>query len=167
MKLCENCKNPIDQDIKVCEWCGNKVSGKQNENILSLDVIDKEIINLCIKGNKLSAIKLKKENSNLSIKESKIYVNNLLLKEKIPNKKIGCFIATVCYGSYNSEEVLIFRLFRDQVLKKSYIGKKFISFYYFISPPIANLIDKSEFTKSFIRLIILQPLFIYLSKKMR
>jgi hypothetical protein len=60
-----------------------------------------------------------------------------LLKISIA-KKTGCFIATACYGDYNSVEVTILKKYRDENLKRSEIGRQMIKFYYFLSPPIAN-----------------------------
>ncbi|MFA6088403.1 MAG: CFI-box-CTERM domain-containing protein [Candidatus Woesearchaeota archaeon] len=41
-----------------------------------------------------------------------------------------CFVATVVYGNINAPEVQILREFRDEVLVKNYLGRKFVSFYY-------------------------------------
>lgn len=50
------------------------------------------------------------------------------------NKKEGCYIATACYGSYDTPELLVFRNYRDNVLSKSLLGRLFIRCYYLISP---------------------------------
>lgn len=59
------------------------------------------------------------------------------------NKKEGCYIATYVYGSYEAEEVIILRDFRDSVLKKFQIGKLFIKTYYYISPKLINIFSES------------------------
>jgi hypothetical protein len=74
------------------------------------------------------------------------------------DKSGGCFIATACYGSYDDSNVLILRNYRDNYLAKNYFGELFIRFYYFISPPIARIISKSEKLKSITRLIIVEPI---------
>jgi len=57
--------------------------------------------------------------------------------------KGGCYIATMVYGSYDAPEVLILRQFRDNVLDKYYLGRRFISFYYHYSPGwVAKMQDK-------------------------
>ncbi|MGE4231996.1 MAG: CFI-box-CTERM domain-containing protein [Bacteriovoracia bacterium] len=53
-----------------------------------------------------------------------------------------CFLATAVYGP-TSQEVLILRNFRDQVLLKSSFGKWATKVYYFISRPIAILLLKA------------------------
>jgi len=78
--------------------------------------------------------------------------------------KSGCFIATACYGDYNSEEVLVLREFRDNVLLNSLVGRVFVKFYYLISPPIANIIEKSSILKTFIRNWFLSPIIRNLKK---
>jgi hypothetical protein len=94
------------------------------------------------------------------------YIGNTLYHEvelEIP-KKEGCFIATVCYGDYNSNEVLVLRQFRDNKLRKSFIGNAFINFYYFTSPFFASLISKSNVTKKIIREFFLNPIVLQLKK---
>ena len=55
------------------------------------------------------------------------------------NKKEGCYIATFVYGGYDTKEVIVLRTFRDNVLKKSYIGNQFIRIYYYLSPSLIKL----------------------------
>lgn len=68
----------------------------------------------------------------------------------------GCFIATAAYGSYFEPNVLVLREFRDNVLRRSLLGRLFIACYYKISPPIADLIAPREYAKKVVR-SILQP----------
>ena len=72
--------------------------------------------------------------------------------------KSGCFIATACYGDYEATEVLVLRNYRDNVLLKNNFGKIAIDIYYFISPPIAKLLEKSDSLKAFVRKNILAPI---------
>lgn len=53
-----------------------------------------------------------------------------------------CFIATAVCGGF-SEEVTALCCFRDVHLQPSLLGRVFIRFYYFISPPLAGLIQAS------------------------
>jgi len=57
-----------------------------------------------------------------------------------PSSSSGCFIATAVYGSYDADEVMVLRRWRDRGLYSSEIGKRFISFYYRVSPSIASWI---------------------------
>jgi hypothetical protein len=52
-----------------------------------------------------------------------------------------CFIAT---ASYEAKEVQILRDFRDNTLLNLIYGKLLVNSYYFLSPPIANILDKNE-----------------------
>ena len=138
---CPNCKNPIQEDVTECEWCGVKIESKNNlnktENLNNNSNLDPELLEL-----------LEMESS-----------------EKNGQAKTGgCFIATACYGDYESPEVKEFRRFRDNVLVKYYFGRLFISSYYFISPTFADIISKSDKTKRIIRKVFLIPI-LYLIKK--
>lgn len=70
-------------------------------------------------------------NYNREYMDLTMFVNKNLktdyyLKPKI-NPKEGCFIATYVYDSYDNENVLILRNFRDEVLLKTFTGRKFVS----------------------------------------
>ncbi len=65
-----------------------------------------------------------------------------------------CFIATSAFQSPVATEVQILRHIRDQHLKNSNLGRKFIFFYYKISPRLACALDKHESLKGPIRLIL-------------
>ena len=56
----------------------------------------------------------------------------------------GCYIATAIYGSYNCSEVLVLRRFRDNALKKTWVGSLFIHTYYAISPTIVRWFGRSR-----------------------
>jgi hypothetical protein len=77
-------------------------------------------------------------------------VDNLTEQNDVKGKE-GCFVATACYGYYNAPEVLVLRAFRDNILMQNFAGRLFVKVYYFISPPLAKFISKSEKTKAFIR----------------
>ncbi len=79
----------------------------------------------------------------------------------IPQKAIpksGCFISTACYGHYDAEEVLVLRKYRDDVLLKKKSGAIAVKIYYFFSPPLSRLIEKSNSSKIFVRKYILGPM---------
>lgn len=78
--------------------------------------------------------------------------------------KSGCFVATACYGDYNATEVLVLRSYRDNVLLNTFLGKIAVKLYYFISPPIAKLLEKSELLKGFVRNNILAPIVLRLKR---
>ena len=70
----------------------------------------------------------------------------------------GCFIATACYGNFNAPEVLALRAYRDEWLLTNWLGTAFVKFYYFVSPPLAKQIEKSNKAKNFIRKYLLSPI---------
>jgi len=53
-----------------------------------------------------------------------------------------------------AKEIDVLREWRDTSLMNNLFGKVFVKFYYTISPPIANLIVKSEKLKKVIRGIL-------------
>src|SRR5690625_2500749 len=74
------------------------------------------------------------------------------------NTSGGCYIATVCYGSYYANEVCDFRDFRDNTLNNYSLGKKFIKLYYKYSPAVSDKIKPYGTLNKSIRIIILNPL---------
>lgn len=66
------------------------------------------------------------------------------LDSKILNESDSrCFIATACYDSENCDELIVFRNFRDQFLINSKFGKLFVEIYYFTSPHLIKILNKS------------------------
>ncbi len=55
----------------------------------------------------------------------------------------ACFIATAAYGSLLDPAVVILREFRDHYLNTNFLGKKFVTWYYTNSPPLADRIAAS------------------------
>ena len=63
-----------------------------------------------------------------------------------------CYIATMVYGSSDSDEVLILRRFRDEKLKKTFIGRLFILFYYGFSPLFVKIFKNSRIVNQIIKI---------------
>lgn len=63
----------------------------------------------------------------------------------------GCFIATAAYGSYLHPKVAELRAFRDRYLMTNAPGRLFVSLYYRLSPPIAEVIAQHEWLKAGVR----------------
>lgn len=122
--------------------------------------LDNEILELCRQGKKLSAIKLLKEATGIGLRESKNYVDKLAVKHGIISSadKEGCFIATACYGDYNSFEVVLLRNYRDEKLLTTFGGSIFVKLYYTLSPFVARQLDKSNRLKQFVRTYFLNPI---------
>lgn len=70
-----------------------------------------------------------------------------------------CFIATAAYGSYMAHDVLVLREFRDKYLLTNPLGRTFVKVYYAVSPPLADLIARSELLKSMTRALLAPAVF--------
>lgn len=69
----------------------------------------------------------------------------------LERKRQGCFIATAAYGTPFASDINVLRRFRDSYLVHRKWGKKLVSMYYTLSPPIADFIAKSEPLKKIVR----------------
>lgn len=71
---------------------------------------------------------------------------------------LPCFIATAGYGSDTAEEINLLREFRDLVLLTNGPGTEFVSLYYQVSPPIAEVISQHEFLRTAVRVGFIDPI---------
>ena len=71
-----------------------------------------------------------------------------------PQKKEGCYIATMVYGDYNAPEVKVLRNFRDTSLKATWIGRSFISVYYWLSPKFVRIFKNNKAVNTTIKKIL-------------
>jgi hypothetical protein len=77
-----------------------------------------------------------------------------LFLDNSAQKRPKCFIATAAFETPLASEVQILRFYRDFHLKKHFLGKKFVFFYYQISPPLARLLERSRIGKKIVRALI-------------
>jgi ribosomal protein L7/L12 len=138
---------------------GKVVRKPKATSAMESEIDEGEVISIIRTHGKLNAIKFVRDNSGWSLKQSKDYVDNLGEKSGATlGQKKGCFIATACYGDYNAPEVKLLRHYRDEVLQQSIRGRAFIKVYYTCSPPLANIISRSERKKELVRKYFLVPL---------
>jgi hypothetical protein len=71
---------------------------------------------------------------------------------------LPCFVATAAYGTGTGEEIDLLREFRDLVLLTSDPGTEFVSLYYQVSPPIAEVISQHAFLKTAVRVGFIDPI---------
>jgi hypothetical protein len=67
-----------------------------------------------------------------------------------------CFIATAVHGA-NSPEVQLLREFRDGLLVNHSAGRKFVSIYERLSPPLADFISNRQIPKAMARGLVVKP----------
>ncbi|HSS21680.1 MAG TPA: CFI-box-CTERM domain-containing protein [Pyrinomonadaceae bacterium] len=77
----------------------------------------------------------------------------------------NCYIATAVYGSYDCDEVLTLRAFRDHTLSNYAFGRLFIRIYYEVGPRVANRIASGSITNQAMRLL-LNKFVLYLRKRL-
>jgi len=70
----------------------------------------------------------------------------------------NCFIATAAYGTDTAEEINLLRGFRDVVLLANGLGTEFVSLYYEISPPVAEVISQHDFLRTAVRVGFIDPI---------
>jgi len=150
----------VDNEFEYkSESIGNDFSNVYNP-------IDQKIKELCQSEGIIPAIKYYKDAKNVDLRTAKDYVVRFTQLNNIQCKKGNCFIATACYGNYDAREVLLLREYRDNVLLNYNLGFYFVRMYYFVSPPIANLISKSKILKQTTRSFLL-PIIKHLEKEKR
>jgi hypothetical protein len=66
----------------------------------------------------------------------------------------GCYIATMAYGNYDHPQVIALRNFRDEFLKKSVLGRRFIRLYYKYSPALVEKLRDKPKTNKMIRTLL-------------
>lgn len=76
---------------------------------------------------------------------------------KEPKKAGGCFIATAACGNPVAAEVTVLSAFRDEVLMRTRIGRRFVSLYYAVSPPIAAVVARSKRIRSIAMIVLVTP----------
>ena len=74
-------------------------------------------------------------------------------RSHVPSKK-ACFIATATYGDISHPNVDFLRQYRDQVLDKYWIGRRFITVYYLIGPYLASPVKYSKKINTVTKLIL-------------
>ncbi len=66
----------------------------------------------------------------------------------------GCFIATAAYGSDMAPQVQALRDFRDRRLMASAAGRRFVDWYYRVSPPVADAIRPHDGLRAAVRTLL-------------
>jgi len=80
------------------------------------------------------------------------------------SKTSGCFIATAAFADFDAPEVLFLRTFRDECLAQNAFGRALVRLYYTVSPPLADVIARSESLRSGVRRYFLQPLILVIKR---
>lgn len=76
------------------------------------------------------------------------------LLKTVDKNLVKCFIANAAFDSRFAPEVQILCAFRDDVLRKHFLGNLFISIYYKISPPIARTMNELPSSKKPVKFVL-------------
>jgi hypothetical protein len=68
-----------------------------------------------------------------------------------------CFIATAACGTDQAEDVVRLRLFRDLVLRTTWLGRLLIHCYTVLSPPLARCIGRWSWARLVTRSLVVRP----------
>ena len=135
--LCSNCGEQVFR-VKFCETCNDHTLAVQEYHRTSGFSWDQSAMEFCSEcSNQVSG-----------------------------PKKSDCFIATACYGDYDSPEVRVLRKYRDVVLSQSLVGNAFTKLYYHTSPPFASIISNSITLKKIVR-VFLAPIVNFCRRRIR
>lgn len=125
-----------EEIIKMHDKLEKKTDINEKKDDLPLSFAAREEFDKYIEnGDKIGAIKVLREQTNLGLKECKMLVETYY-PEVGANNSEGCYVATAVYGSYDCPEVWTLRRFRDMKLKRYCAGRAFIHFYYMLSPKL-------------------------------
>lgn len=93
------------------------------------------------KGGKLKSVKIEQE-FETATGRAQIKANS------------ACFIATVVYGSVDSQNVVSLREFRDKILLNNEIGFKFVIWYYKNGPILAEIVKTNKKLRLFCKVVL-------------
>ncbi len=96
----------------------------------------------------MAALLAQKETKHYS--ETFDFPNGSITMELID--KSSCFVATAVYGDQFHPNVVALRLYRDQVLMKTRLGRGFVYFYYKVGPGMAFLVRQAPGLSGVIRI---------------
>lgn len=121
-----------------------------------LNVNDPVTVNVLTEPRPLLADRVVRTSVVVSATESEklATMNDNFASVKTSVDREACFIATAAYGSYMAPEVKSLRKFRDEVLLQTNWGRELVSFYYEVSPPLANFIASNETLKQITRWVL-------------
>lgn len=98
------------------------------------------------------------------IQKAKELDQNFIVGFQPQSRSGSCFIATAVLGDYQHPYVLSLCKYRDEVLQRNPFGRAFIFSYYKLSPSLAKLLSKSDYTRNLILKLFIKPLYKFISK---
>lgn len=115
-------------------------------------VIAQKLIDFANSNSNIQADLARKLQNYAKYATNKSLTNEVL--KSVDKNLVRCFIATAAFETRLAPEVQILCAFRDQFLRRYFLGKVFIKTYYTVSPPIARALDHSPAAKKPIRYVL-------------
>ena len=114
---------------------------------------------LDLKGgfNKIQEWKRKFSDLESSVEYNEDWHEDFQMKQKQYQQ---CFIATAAYGTPFAKDIDVLRMWRDNKLKSSVMGRSFVKTYYIVGPYFAWFISRSRFLKSMVRKLLTPVIYI-------
>lgn len=87
------------------------------------------------------------------------YINKATSTQVVNSAKSNsnCFVVTATMGNEQNDIVLLMRVFRDEVLQKFFLGRRFIAWYYIHGPKLAHFIRNSYIKRALSFALIVLP----------
>lgn len=86
---------------------------------------------------------------------AKLSPDDITIQDNLQKSKTDqCFIATATYGSIDEWQVFEFRRWRETRLRNTFLGDRFIEYYYRFSPPVAGWLASRPRAKRTVRWLL-------------
>jgi hypothetical protein len=144
--------------LNISAWSKNVKSEMVLGSVYKLSIIDDE--------NEENHIEITCRDAN-KYEMNRLFDKHLgsnLAKDDPEIDSSSCYIATICYESKFAPEVIEFKKFRDNVLSKNSLGRKFIKTYYSYTGPVSAFLKNKYLLNKLIRILFLDLIYLVIKK---
>ena len=133
----------------ITQFNATKPEGRSSDAVLSMFRSANSAMNTLSTFEMGSEVQARFDTNKATISESYRQVSEWQHQQQ--NKQQGCYIATMAYGDYDHPQVVRLRLFRDQTLAKTWLGRSFIKLYYKYSPLMVRKLKNNHTVNKLVR----------------